>query len=495
MRRAVAQVQWLLLAIVVVLAPLSYGYVQALNHDGARVVSRTTPARRPPLTARSVWLVVLDGLRVDTSRTLPALNRLRRQGFDGVSTAEIPSLSRPAYTSMASGAPPSIHGIRTNSWPGAVRVDSVFAQARAASAQVNGAANLSWWEGNHGHAFDAWHVVGGVADSAQMTAAIRRACAGFPRLGVVHLIDVDREGHSHGVGPRYQRAAERVDRGVANLLSHLDLSRDAVIVTADHGHRLHGGHGGPEPEVVRVPVVAAGQGIRRGSGRLPSICGIAPSLAELSGLPAPQSSTCDPFGAMLERKDNVWRQRYHEQQTELAAAADAQVSSGNVWRLSRRAFALLVVFVAGAVLWRGVRRVGVAGWLPVLYWVTTVASQAASGWPFSFSAIVTPRGFMLRTALFSVLALAAYWLALLRLTRGKSAGERQAAWRAAAWVGALVPLGWWAWFGYRQPLQLAPPWAMYFALFLGPWAGGFAFVAWCADVATALRGSAHNKRA
>jgi hypothetical protein len=67
----------------------------------------------------------------------------------------------------------------------------------------------------------------------------------------------------------------------------LDLTRDTVIVTADHGHVAPGGHGGVEPEVSRVPWILAGAGIARGAAADARLIDVAPTVAALLGVPAP----------------------------------------------------------------------------------------------------------------------------------------------------------------------------------------------------------------
>jgi hypothetical protein len=72
------------------------------------------------------------------------------------------------------------------------------------------------------------------------------------------------------------------------LLLELDLACDTVVVTADHGHTRRGGHGGREAEVMRVPLVMAGRGIRAGAALdHPRLIDIAPTVAALLGVPAP----------------------------------------------------------------------------------------------------------------------------------------------------------------------------------------------------------------
>jgi len=58
-------------------------------------------------------------------------------------------------------------------------------------------------------------------------------------------------------------------------------------VTADHGHVDEGGHGGAEPEVLSVPLVLAGRGIRRGARGEARQEDVAATLAFMLGLPLP----------------------------------------------------------------------------------------------------------------------------------------------------------------------------------------------------------------
>src|SRR5258708_32478887 len=107
---------------------------------------------------------------------------------------------------------------------------------------------------------------------------------------VVLLIGaVDAAGHAHGgASPDYREAAEISDRALARALGHVDLSQDAIIVTADHGHTNRGGHGGIEPEVMVVPLIAAGAGIHPGAAADDAhLARIAPTRSALLGFPAP----------------------------------------------------------------------------------------------------------------------------------------------------------------------------------------------------------------
>src|SRR5439155_6068299 len=87
---------------------------------------------------------------------------------------------------------------------------------------------------------------------------------GMEDLVVVIHDKVDRAGHLYGAAAEYGKAILQANRVVEKLVAGLDLTRDAVVVTSDHGHLDRGGHGGGEPEVEQVPLVAAGAGIRPG---------------------------------------------------------------------------------------------------------------------------------------------------------------------------------------------------------------------------------------
>src|SRR4030081_3090077 len=61
-------------------------------------LARAAPAiedPRPPRLARRVFLVVIDGLRLDRSYELAFLDELRRRGVDSEASSHYPTWSRP----------------------------------------------------------------------------------------------------------------------------------------------------------------------------------------------------------------------------------------------------------------------------------------------------------------------------------------------------------------------------------------------------------------
>src|SRR6185503_18687811 len=123
---------------------------------------------------------------------------------------------------------------------------------------------------------------------AELGPMIAELAAGDASLVAALALDVDRAGHSRGVGAEYRAAAADVDRMLRVAFAGIDFTRDAVIVTADHGHVAPGGHGGVEPEVSHVPLILAGAGIVPGAHANDArLVDVAPTVAALLGIAAP----------------------------------------------------------------------------------------------------------------------------------------------------------------------------------------------------------------
>ncbi len=248
-------------------------------------------------------LVVVDGLRLDASRRMPGLNRFRAIGADLVASASVPSYSRPARATLMTGAPPEIHGATTNRHRTPVTLDNLFRGLERTQGDVVVVGSELWRqlfgadlerarfrasppEEGRG-AFD--HALAELAAFEWEGAGL--LLEGRPRIGVLDLVGPDFAAHEHGAGsPQYARACALADRTIQRLFDAADLWRTLVVVTADHGHLDQGGHGGAEDEVLRVPLVLAGRGVRapiRGAARQTDV---APTVAALLGLPIPAGS-------------------------------------------------------------------------------------------------------------------------------------------------------------------------------------------------------------
>jgi len=301
-------------------------------HDLEQVqpaLARIDPVVEDPHTprlARRVFLVIVDGLRLDRSYELPFLDELRRRGVDAEATAHYPTWSRPNYVAILTGVPPSASGVRTNHHATPVQLDALMDRVRAAGLSAasgtdydvlprlflrprTGASRIGIEvdidlqserdvedptalgavrapDADLASPFDDARYAPWAGGFSEAGAAL---AAGEAELVVLLVGVVDAAGHAHGgASPEYRLAAETADRALARALDRVDLAQDAILVVADHGHTDHGGHGGLEPEVVTVPLIAAGAGIdAKGAPRNARLIDIAPTIAALLAIPSP----------------------------------------------------------------------------------------------------------------------------------------------------------------------------------------------------------------
>jgi hypothetical protein len=297
-----------------------------------------------------VTVVITDGMRVDTSETLPSLNALRVVGESAVLRTEFPSFSRVGYANLLTGCGPRVHGYLSNHNKRPSPVESIADVARAAGIHTRFFADEnSWIPAMFPKGFDEVHASKERTelDFAQIAAAPR------PHFTVIYLREPDLVAHVHGAASEeYRQAALAVDATIGRIAAGIDLSREALFVVSDHGHLARGGHGGHEPEVMWTPAVAAGRGATIEGARRHR--DLAPRVCRILGIRWPN-------GARI--------------------AEEGDPPSGRYVRLAL-AFVVLTAF---AFVLRGPRPqdilaaiggVGVAG---VLYWIR--------GYPFSFSCV------------------------------------------------------------------------------------------------------------
>ena len=290
------------------LAGYSWNQVVDYRSPYTSVGSAEASGVAAPLANRVV-LVIVDGLRLDTSRRMHSVQALRAYGNSLVLTAPQPSLSHPNWTTILSGAPQPISGVTTNWYEGRVRVQTLLDSAIASGlptvvvgpksmqalygAERAKASYLRDWK--HGKYLSGELVTHAIA-------LIRESDA---RFVVLHLPDIDEAGHaSGGASEAYAQAASSVDNDVARLVAAFPDAKTTFVITTDHGHIDTGGHGGWEGEVVRVPAVFTGAGVQlgEGTGRLEDI---APTVATLLGIPVPRQSVGQVLPGVLDAPRSV----------------------------------------------------------------------------------------------------------------------------------------------------------------------------------------------
>ncbi len=158
-----------------------------------------------PVLAQRVVLVIVDGMRDDTSRSeFSTLNKLRTYGADITLTAPQPSLSYPNWTTILTGATQDISGVTTNWFDGRVPAPTLMDVAQQSGRQVEvvGPEDFETLYGvrpGPNVSLRPWPK-GGYLSGTLVDDALRIAKATEPDLIVIHLPDLDEAGHEHGGG-------------------------------------------------------------------------------------------------------------------------------------------------------------------------------------------------------------------------------------------------------------------------------------------------------
>ncbi len=262
-----------------------------LNRDEPMVAPVETKVSSKP--SRRVLLVVLDGARRDVVDAVPTLRALAANGATAQLEADLPTISAAQYVSLLTGVTPQTSGRRSNDDLRVMKLDSVpdLVRRGGGSAAVY-SDGVDWWWELFPQAFAAH------AGSYKFAPALELAAAPHDFL-VVHLCAFDEAGHALGASsPAYrQGAALEIEWKLSAVLRAW--SGSTVLVTADHGHRDEGGHGGGEPEVRGTFLIASGDGINRGARAEGRAVDVAPTLAALLGLPSPATTEGAPLAALL----------------------------------------------------------------------------------------------------------------------------------------------------------------------------------------------------
>ena len=257
-----------------------------------------------PAPCHRVILIAIDGCRPDrlAEAHTPFLDRLAAEGLvcDDMRTV-YPARTVTAFTSMLTGAPPRVHGMRSNFVPSlGVKCESIFdvLKERGMRGRLVGIAHLVDSFGER-----TVETVTAVTPNEEIDDALVSRAKGVlqredPDLLVLQTLSVDQTGHARGsYYPEYLERVEATDRLIEDFLGWCRdegyLEGAAVIVTSDHGQgKGIGGHGHlTEPEK-RVPFIAWGEGVPTGA-RLEgsrNLLDVAPTLAYYLGVSPPAQS-------------------------------------------------------------------------------------------------------------------------------------------------------------------------------------------------------------
>ena len=239
---------------------------------------------------RHTVLVVIDGLGAVDAARVPSIVRLGEQWPCLHVDVGAISISRPGFATLSTGLECDRSGCRSNSDTRPLAADSIWQEARRAGRRVVGASEVSWWPELFPDGFDSYRVGTGDDDLFATTK--------LASLTLIHPGYVDDTAHANGTqGPEFQAALTKVDRQLGELLARVDLSQDALVVTADHGHVSRGGHGGRGDRESFTRACFAGVGVRPGArGDEAPMTMIAPAIAMLAGIPFPKTMRASADG-------------------------------------------------------------------------------------------------------------------------------------------------------------------------------------------------------
>jgi uncharacterized membrane protein YbhN (UPF0104 family) len=258
--------------------------------------------------ARRVLMIVIDGCRLDRleeART-PTLDRLAREGLwcTGMETV-YPARTVTGFSSMLAGAPPQVHGLRSNFVPRlGVRCESVFTVLRRSGRRgtLVGIAHLVDAFGEDVRAVTAVQHNDRI-DPSLIEEAKRELLEHDPDLLVLQLLSVDQTGHARGsYREEYLEKIEVTDGLIGGFLEWAGeagfLDGTTVIVTADHGQgKGVGGHGHLGPGERSVPFLMWGAGVPSGAvlEDTRSLTDVAPTVTWLLGERSPAQSVGRPM--------------------------------------------------------------------------------------------------------------------------------------------------------------------------------------------------------
>ncbi|MBV8049226.1 MAG: alkaline phosphatase family protein [Paludibacterium sp.] len=254
---------------------------------------------------RKVILVLIDGLAWQVARdSLGYLLGLAEAGRASAYSlcAALPSLSRPLYECILTGAAPVDSGIVHNGVRRLSNQSSLFHLARAGGRRTAAAAYHWISELYNRSPYVARRDRHTNDDSLPIQHGMFYHCDDYPdehllldadtllRLHapdflLVHPMNVDDAGHRHGLdSAAYRNAARRFDALLSDYLSDWLAAGYQILVTSDHGMNADGTHGGSLPEEREVPLFVLGDGFSHHPSLTIDQTMLCGSMATLMGL-------------------------------------------------------------------------------------------------------------------------------------------------------------------------------------------------------------------
>lgn len=268
----------------------------------------------------TVYLIVVDGLRADFGkRYFNGLNRWLEEGKAAYTKLRsgLPSDSRPSYALIATGVDGSVNTITSNGSRQRCPVPNIFGLARQKGLRTGGAMYHWWSELFNKTPFDPatdyrqydlerdiqdgyFYNADETPDEVIFEKAREIRAHSRPHLLVIHPMSVDYAGDNLGgaASAAYRENCIRVGELSHQFIKEVMAEEPGAyfIVTADHGARDQGGHGGDSDEERLVPCWLLGPNVRPiGEREIRDQRALAPTILWLLGLDIPPHMTVPPL--------------------------------------------------------------------------------------------------------------------------------------------------------------------------------------------------------
>ncbi len=307
----------------------AYGSYRALDEGWHRLTSFTSgharasrPTSGPPKLAERVVLVLVEGLRPEDARRMPAVDWLLREGSGYQLTVPEPGYPLAAAVTALTGAPPQIHGVLVAPPGQALQADNLPAAATRAGLTTGGVGGTELGA-ILGDTVQTWYPA--ISAQALVDGARSLLSGQGPDLVIIHITDLARSAAPQG--QVRDRLLAEVDARLVQMLEELDLQKTAVLVSGT----VPTGWGGRHQPGAPVPLVLAGAGVRSGVRGTGSLEDLAPTAAALLGAPTPVQVRGEPLLEALQaegRPADVIAERYLASRKAFADAVLAALGAG-----------------------------------------------------------------------------------------------------------------------------------------------------------------------
>ncbi len=245
--------------------------------------------------ANKVVLILVDGMKADC--VLSCENEFAKKcvkNHSAILNAQtvMPSVTLPCHMSLFLSVPPVRHGILSNTYVPMVRpVKSLF--DCLANHDKTSAMFYNWDElrdlarpGKIVHSLFTEVDLEGKTDDVLTEAAIDCISQKEPDFVFLYLGCTDHVGHHSGwESAEYLSAVDHAFKCIEKLYNNIP-DNYSIMITADHGGHLRG-HGSDCPEDMTIPIIMISErfSINDSSDCTPNIVDIAPTIADIIGIP------------------------------------------------------------------------------------------------------------------------------------------------------------------------------------------------------------------